>query len=128
MRQLGMQPTFWMVCCITRLIYRFRSITQIQAVKPLHVFAMCHLLGFRFAPRMRDLPDKKLYTFEPTPPDSVLAPLLGDKINVKLIEESWDEILRLASSIRTGTVTASLMLRKLASYPRQNRLALALRE
>jgi TnpA family transposase len=47
---------------------------------------------------------------------------------VKLIEQSWDEILRLASSIRTGTVTASLMLRKLASYPRQNRLALALRE
>ena len=93
-----------------------------------HVFAMCHLLGFRFAPRMRDLPDKKLYTFEPSSPDSVLAPLLGDRINVKLIQESWDEILRLASSIRTGTVTASLMLRKLASYPRQNRLALALRE
>ncbi len=93
-----------------------------------HVFAMCHLLGFRFAPRMRDLPDKKLYTFEPSPPNSAIAPLLGDKINVKLIEESWDEILRLASSIRTGTVTASLMLKKLASYPRQNRLALALRE
>jgi TnpA family transposase len=74
------------------------------------------------------VPDKKLYTFEPLPPDSVLAPLLGDKINVKLIQGSWDEILRLASSIRTGTVTASLMLRKLASYPRQNRLALALRE
>ncbi len=88
-----------------------------------HVFAMCHLLGFRFAPRMRDLPDKKLYTFEPTLPNSAIAPLLGDKINIKLIEESWDEILRLASSIRTGTVTASLMLKKLASYPRQNRLA-----
>lgn len=89
---------------------------------------MCHLLGFRFAPRMRDFPGNKLYTFEPTPADSVLTPLLGDKINVKLIQESWDEILRLASSIRTETVTASLMLRKLASYPRQNRLALALRE
>ncbi|CAD5990643.1 Transposase for transposon Tn501 [Planktothrix tepida] len=92
------------------------------------VFAMCHLLGFKFAPRMRDLPDKKLYTFESTSSDEVLSPLLGGKINVKLISESWDEILRLASSIRTGTVTASLMLRKLASYPRQNRLALALRE
>ena len=92
------------------------------------VFAMCHLLGFRFAPRMRDLPDKKLYTFESTSADEVLSPLLGGKINVKLIEDSWDEILRLASSISTGTVTASLMLRKLASYPRQNRLALALRE
>jgi TnpA family transposase len=93
-----------------------------------HVFAMCHLLGFRFAPRMRDLADKRLYTFESTPIDSPLAPLLGGKINMKLIWESWDEILRLASSIRTGTVTASLMLRKLASYPQQNRLAIALRE
>ncbi len=40
----------------------------------------------------------------------------------------WDEILRLATSIRQGTVTASLMLRKLGAYPRQNGLALALRE
>ncbi|KPY01618.1 putative transposase [Pseudomonas savastanoi pv. nerii] len=34
----------------------------------------------------------------------------------------------LAASIKQGTVTASLMLRKLGSYPRQNRLAVALRE
>jgi hypothetical protein len=38
------------------------------------------------------------------------------------------EVLRLTASIRQGTVTASLILRKLGSYPRQNRLALALRE
>jgi TnpA family transposase len=36
--------------------------------------------------------------------------------------------LRLAASIQHGTVTASLILRKLGSYPRQNRLGLALRE
>ncbi len=36
--------------------------------------------------------------------------------------------LRLTTSIKQGTVTASLMLRKLGSYPRQNGLALALRE
>jgi len=40
----------------------------------------------------------------------------------------WDEVLRLATSIRQGTVTASLMLRKLGGYPRQNGLATALRE
>ncbi|HBJ0117908.1 TPA: Tn3 family transposase [Escherichia coli] len=34
----------------------------------------------------------------------------------------------LATSIKQGTVTASLMLRKLGSYPRQNGLAVALRE
>jgi TnpA family transposase len=39
-----------------------------------------------------------------------------------------DEVLRLAASIQQGTVTASLILRKLGAYPRQNSLALALRE
>jgi Tn3 transposase DDE domain len=34
----------------------------------------------------------------------------------------------LADAINLGFVTASLMMRKLASYPRQNKLALALRE
>jgi TnpA family transposase len=37
-------------------------------------------------------------------------------------------LLRFATSIRTGTVTASAMLRRLSAYPRQNGLALALRE
>ena len=35
---------------------------------------------------------------------------------------------RLVTSIKQGTVTASLMLRKLSSYRRQNGLALAMRE
>jgi TnpA family transposase len=39
-----------------------------------------------------------------------------------------DKVLRLATSIKHGTVTASLMLRKLGGYPRQNGLAVALRE
>jgi TnpA family transposase len=37
-------------------------------------------------------------------------------------------VLRLAASVRTGTVSASLMLKRLGAYPRQNGLALALRE
>ena len=47
---------------------------------------------------------------------------------IKHIRAHWDEILRLAASIKQGTVTASLMLRKLGSYPRQNGLAVALRK
>ena len=54
--------------------------------------------------------------------------MIGDVINVKHIRSHWDEILRLAASIKQGTVTASLILRKLGSYPRQNGLAVALRE
>ncbi len=45
-----------------------------------------------------------------------------------LIRVHWNDILRIAASIRTGTVTASLILRQLASYPRQNGVAAALRE
>src|SRR5262249_53087158 len=48
--------------------------------------------------------------------------------HTKQITAQWDEVLRLAASIQQGTVTASLMLRKLGAYPRQNALALALRE
>ena len=55
-------------------------------------------------------------------------PLIGGTLNIKHVRAHWDDILRLASSIKQGTVTASLMLRKLGRYPRQNGLAVALRE
>lgn len=54
--------------------------------------------------------------------------MIGGTLNIKHVRAHWDEILRLATSIKQGTVTASLMLRKLSSYPRQNGLAIALRE
>ena len=57
-----------------------------------------------------------------------LSSMIGGSINTKIIEQQLGEILRLAASIQQGTVTASLILRKLGSYPRQNSLALALRE
>jgi len=93
-----------------------------------HVFALCHLLGFRFAPRIRDLADKRLYVPGKFDRWATLSPLIGGSINTRLIERQFGEILRLAASIQQGTVTASLILRKLGSYPRQNSLALALRE
>ncbi|GHM57491.1 hypothetical protein ECZU51_61610 [Escherichia coli] len=46
--------------------------------------------------------------------------MIGGTLNIKHVRAHWDEILRLATSIKQGTVTASLMLRKLGSYPRQN--------
>ena len=92
-----------------------------------HVFALMHLLGFRFAPRIRDLGDTKLYVPKGGAYPA-LKPMIGGTLNLKVIRAHWDDILRLATSIKQGTVTASLMLRKLGSYPRQNGLAVALRE
>jgi TnpA family transposase len=93
-----------------------------------HVFALMHLLGFRFAPRIRDLGETKLYVPNSVQDYPTLRPMVGGTLNIKHVRAHWDDILRLASSIKQGTVTASLMLRKLGSYPRQNGLAVALRE
>ena len=93
-----------------------------------HVFALMHLLGFRFAPRIRDLADKRLFVVDSKKEYASINTMIGDAINVKHIKSHWDEILRLAASIKQGTVTASLILRKLGSYPRQNGLGMALRE
>jgi len=41
---------------------------------------------------------------------------------------NWDETLRLAASIKAGTVAPSALMRRLAAYPKQNALAKTLRE
>ena len=93
-----------------------------------HVFALLALLGFQFAPRIPDLKSRRLYSFAKPSAYPALEPLIAGRINVALIRAHWPEILRVAASIRTGTVTASLIMRQLASYPRQNSVAAALRE
>jgi TnpA family transposase len=95
-----------------------------------HVFGLMPFFGYRFAPRMRDLKDRRLHL----PPGMDIDPLLGalvdaaNPVDLPHAAAHWDELLRMATSIRAGTVTASAMLKKLSAYPRQNGLAVALRE
>jgi TnpA family transposase len=58
----------------------------------------------------------------------LLEPFIAGRLDGSRIAAHWDDVLRLAASIRTGAVSASLMLKRLGAYPRQNGLALALRE
>ena len=93
-----------------------------------HVFALTALLGFRFAPRIRDALSHHLYLLDEMGDYGPLNSLLFGQVKSKLIVEQWDEMRRVASSIRHGTVSASLLMRKLAAYPRQNQVARALTE
>ena len=45
-----------------------------------HVFALCAVLGFLFAPRIRDLPSKRLYAFEPKAAPTTLQPMIAARI------------------------------------------------
>tara|TARA_R110002012_G_scaffold23596_3_gene79941 strand:- start:3155 stop:6043 length:2889 start_codon:yes stop_codon:yes gene_type:complete len=93
-----------------------------------HVFAVTSILGHRFIPRIRDLPSKRLYVFDTGGAPQNLKGLVGGKIREGLIASNWPDILRIAATMTAGTIAPSQILRKLASYPRQNDLAVALRE
>ena len=93
-----------------------------------HVFAVTALLSYRFIPRIRDLPSKRLYLFEPGAAPKELRGLIGGKIREKLIIDNWPDILRAVATMAAGVMPPSQLMRKLASYPRQHELAVALRE
>ena len=92
-----------------------------------HVFGLCHLLGYRFAPRIKDLKDRKLYTVEKPGTWPVLEPLIGDTVETAMILGQWTELMRLKASIETGAVVPSVILRKLAAAGGGNVLSRALR-
>jgi TnpA family transposase len=93
-----------------------------------HIFGLCHLLGLRFVPRMRDLADRRLGAISPGSSYKGIECLFGQTIKLGAIEAEWDNLVRMAASIRAGTVAPSVILRKLTAYRRQNKLDLALRE
>lgn len=93
-----------------------------------HVFAMCALLGYQFAPRLRNLSSLRLYGMKGITIPKVMKELVTAKANIARIEQQWPDIIRLIASIITHRVVPSDILRQLASFPRQNELAIALRE
>jgi len=92
------------------------------------VFGLSHLLGFRFAPRIRDISELKLYSLTKPGDYPEIENIIHGRINTKIIQENYDDVLRLAHSIAEGKVSGSLIMSKLGSYARQNALATALRE
>jgi TnpA family transposase len=92
-----------------------------------HVFGLCHLLGFRFAPRIRDLADRRLYVADARAVYTALNPMIGGVLDFRGIGENWNETLRCAASIKAGTVAPSALMRRLAAYPKQNAQAKTLR-
>ena len=93
-----------------------------------HVCILCAMLGFRFCPRLRDFPDRRLACIEPAASYEDLQPLLGRRIKAAVVREHWGEVRRLIASLKAGTVAPSAMLKKLAAYRRRNQLDLALQE
>jgi TnpA family transposase len=76
------------------------------------VFALFDLLGMQFAPRLRDLGDQQLYRLTWEQRARHLTPRIKGTIRQEFILRHWDDLLRLAGSLKLGWVTASLFMSK----------------
>jgi len=69
-----------------------------------------------------------LYRLDRSPTYQNLEPRLKGPIRRDRILRRWDDLLRVAWSLKRGWVTASLLISRLQSYRRQNPLTRALKE
>lgn len=93
------------------------------------IFATTHMLGFSYAPRIKNLKKQSLYIFKSGQHvDKSNWHIKPDNyVNADLIIQNWDDILRLIATIKLKETSASDIFRRLNSYSRQNVLYKALK-
>ena len=94
------------------------------------IFGTTHLLGFVFAPRIKNFKHQHLYSFKYPKEFKPLNYEINPKRKIKeeLIKDNWDEILRFIITIKSRHTTASQLLKRLTSYSREHTLYTALKE
>ena len=58
------------------------------------------LLGYRFCPRLADLGDTRFYRINPTATYGPLDDIARHRVNTELIARHWDDLLRVAGSLK----------------------------
>jgi TnpA family transposase len=91
-----------------------------------HLFGLCYLLGYTFMPRLRGLADQQLYKVDRGTAYGRLEPLFRGAIDAELIREQWDQLVRIASSLRQRTAPAHVVVQRLAGSSPSDRVARAL--
>ncbi len=104
------------------------------------LFGLFELEGKVFSPRIADLPDQRIYPMEKKsrgrPPKGGREPrygeldalLRGPVINRKLIRECWDDMHKVAASLKDGTTSATLLVSKLNNLKRKSGVQQAIQE
>jgi TnpA family transposase len=98
------------------------------------VFGLCYLLGFTFMPRLKNLASRRLFKPVGSPEEGLfgsrsypqLNALFSATVDLNLIAEQWEGLVRVAASLNNRIVSTNVMARRLASGASSNRLAKAL--
>jgi TnpA family transposase len=98
------------------------------------LFGLCYLLGFAFMPRLKKLSSQRLFNPAGSPEEGLfgsraypmLDALFSGTVNLNLIAEQWDALVRVAASLKHRIVRAHVVAQRLVNGAASNRLALAL--
>jgi TnpA family transposase len=92
------------------------------------IFGLFHVLGYQFSPRLADVGESRFWRMDASADYGVLNGLARQTINKNLIEQNWDDILRVAGSLKMGTVNVTELLRALQGNGHPSTLAKAIAE
>lgn len=92
------------------------------------VFGLFRLLGYRFSPRLADIGGTRFWRIDPHADYGELNLIARQRVALARIEVHWDDLLRLAGSLKLGRISATGIMRTLQVGDRPTQLALALAE
>ncbi len=92
------------------------------------VFGLSHLLGIKLMPRIRNWKDLKFFRPDKNITYKNVDSLFSDSIDWNLLETHWKDLIQVILSIKYGKISSVLLLKKLGTYSRKNRLYQAFQE
>lgn len=92
------------------------------------IFGLFHLLGYQFSPRLADVGEARFWRIDQAADYGALNGLARHTINRDLITENWDDLLRVAGSLKLGAVNVTELLKSLQGGGRLSTLAKAIAE
>lgn len=99
--------------------------TQAQSTP---VFGLAFLLGIKLMPRIRNIKDLNFYKPDRQMVLNHIHSLFNEPIKWDIIEKHYDDMMRIAMSVKAGKITASTILRRFGTKNRKNKLYFAFRE
>ena len=85
-------------------------------------------MGYQFSPRLADAGEAVFWRIDKDADYGALNVLARRRVNIHKIKQHWDDMMRLAGSLKLGTVQASELIRSLLKSERPSSLAQAIIE
>lgn len=77
------------------------------------IFGLFALLGYQFSPRIADTGESRLWRFDGSADYGVLNKFSKNKLREDLIIKYWDEMLRIAGSLKMATINPTKLIQML---------------